>query len=103
MSNILPSIDRYKTNIPTLPTKYQPCPKGRKIMSARKTIEEVEDALRELVLLRTSHHGDDAALQLVDEFLVGLEPHDEAQRREELQRMFRQLRRHRRPVVVKVF
>ena len=37
-------------------------------MNQRKTTEEIENALRELVLLRTSHHVDDPALELVDEW-----------------------------------
>jgi len=55
------------------------------------------------VLLRTSHHGDDPALQLVHEFLAAPEPLDEVQWRQELQNLFRQLWRDRAPVVVKLF
>ena len=72
-------------------------------MNQRKTTEEMEGALWEVVLLRTSHHSDDPALQLVDEFLAAPEPLDEAQRRLELQNLFRQLWRDRPAVVVKVF
>ncbi|MGA9671145.1 MAG: hypothetical protein WBQ94_18190 [Terracidiphilus sp.] len=72
-------------------------------MNQRKTTQEVEDALREVVQLRTSHHSDDPALQLVDEFLAAPEPPDEGQRRQELQNLFRQLWRDRPPVLVKMF
>jgi len=72
-------------------------------MNQRTTTHEVEDASWEVVQLRTNHHNDDPALQLVDEFLAAPEPLDEAQRRLELQNLFRQLWRDRPPVVVKVF
>ena len=63
----------------------------------RKTIEEVEDALRELVLLRTSHHGEDPALQLVAEFFVGARtPRRERSGGRNSRERSGQLRRHRR-------
>ena len=68
-----------------------------------KTSEEVEDALRELVLLRNRHHSDDLALQLVDEFLAGPEPEDDAEWRHQLTMLFEQLWRNRPPLVVTIF
>ena len=62
-------------------------------MNPRKITEEMEDALWELVPLRTSHHSDDLALQLVDG--AAPEPLDEGQRRQELQKFFRRLWRNR--------
>ena len=68
-----------------------------------KTTEEVEDALRELVLLRTRHHGDDPALQLVDELLAEPEPPDDAEWRRQLKMLFGQLRRDLLPLVLTAF
>jgi hypothetical protein len=68
-----------------------------------KTTEEVEDALRELVLMRTRHHSDHPALQLVDELLAVPEPPDDADWRHELETLFQQLWRDRPPLVLTAF
>ena len=68
-----------------------------------KTTEEVEDALRELVLLRTRHHSDDPALQLGDELLAEPEPPDDAEWRNQLKLVFEQLWRDSPPLVVTVY
>lgn len=71
-------------------------------MHRTKTTEEVEDALFELVLLRTRHCGDDPALAQIDEWLATSEPLSETEHRRQLKELFNLLWRHRPPLVLKV-